>query len=188
MRFGGLKIVRRNVRISLIAIGVLWLVFVIMRIPVFPNPVYFGIQPRRLAGLLGILTYPLIHGGLVHLVANSVALLVLLVISLSYSRELTLDVVVVSWLFSGVFIWLLGRSGFHVGASGIVFGLIGFLTLAGFFRRDWRAIVVSVIILIFYGGAWRSLLWVQGGISWTGHFSGLLAGVLTAWATRKDKR
>ena len=75
----------------------------------------------------------------------------------------------------------------HIGASGLIFGLIGFLLFSGIFRREWTALFVSLAIGFFYGGALLSLLSVVPGISWSGHFFGFLAGVMAAWWTKANK-
>lgn len=86
-------------------------------------------------------------------------------------------------------VWVFGRSNtVHIGASGIIFGLIGFLMFMGIFRREWMALVCSIVIFIFYGGALLSLLFYVPGISWTGHVFGFFTGVLAAWWTKAEKR
>jgi membrane associated rhomboid family serine protease len=74
----------------------------------------------------------------------------------------------------------------HIGASGIIFGLIGFLMCLGVFRRDWKALTISIVITIVYGGALHSLLIYIPGTSWTGHLFGFISGVLVAWWTKRE--
>ena len=114
--------------------------------------------------------------------------LLLLLLSLSYSRELTADAIIVSWALSGAFVWIFGSDSVHCGASGIVYGLIGFLLTAGIVRRDGMAAGMAVAVLCVYSGTLFSLLRFVPGVSWSGHASGFASGVLTAWATRKTRR
>ena len=84
--------------------------------------------------------------------------------------------------------WLSGKSNtIHIGASGIIFGLIGFMMFIGVFRREWIALIVSLAIFFCYGGLLLSLLVHQPGISWEGHFFGFLTGVMAAWWTKAEK-
>jgi membrane associated rhomboid family serine protease len=148
----------------------------------------YGIRPRHIDGLWGIAFSPFLHGDTRHLIANTGALFVLLVVSLSFSRKLTMIAIVSIALVGGGLVWVFGGSNtVHIGASGIIFGLIGFLMFVGIFRREWKALVVSLIVLFFYGGALYSLLVYVPGVSWTGHFFGFLSGVLTAWWTRGER-
>ena len=108
-------------------------------------------------------------------------LFVLLVVSLSFSRKLTIMAILVISLVGGGLVWLFGGSNtVHIGASGIIFGLIGFLTFIGIFRREWKALLFSLAVFFFYGGTLLSLLRYVPGTSWTGHFFGFLSGALAA--------
>jgi membrane associated rhomboid family serine protease len=141
----------------------------------------FGVVPRTLEGLRGILFAPFLHGGFGHLAANTLPLLVLgFLIMLRRKRDL-LTVSVVSTLVGGLGIWLLGASNsVHVGASILVFGYLGYLLARGVFERRFWPIVGSVAVFFFYGGALWGVLPGQAGISWEGHLFGLLGGILAA--------
>ena len=176
--------INRNIRSAFIAIAVLWIVYIIN----FVLPVdlrLYGLIPRHTDGLWGIIAAPFLHVDIHHLMANSGALFILLAVSLSYSRPLTLRALLVIVLAGGGMVWLLGRPGtVHIGASGVIFGLVGFLMCLGIFRREWKALIISIVITILYGGALHSLLIYIPGISWTGHLFGFLSGVLAAWCFR----
>ncbi len=178
--------IRQNIEIALLCVGVLWIVHFLGLI--LPHDLQaYGIMPRTARGLFGLATAPFLHAGLDHLLSNSLALAVLLSISLIYSRKLTLEVVVISALLGGGFVWLFGtENSVHIGASGIIFGLIGFLLAVGLFRSELLALVVSVIITFYYGYTLFSLFLVLPGVSWSAHFFGFASGVLTAWLTRRD--
>lgn len=184
--------IKSGVRQVTCVLGVLWLAYVLSLI--WPRMAGWGIRPRTWGGLVGILMCPLLHADVPHILANSVGLALLLLLALSYSRPLTADAVATTWLLGGSLVWMFGRSSYHgspvvhVGASGIIFGLIGFLLFAGIWRRDWRAVVLSVLVLILYGGALLALLRAVPGISWSSHVFGFASGALTARITRHDRR
>ena len=175
----------QNIRIAFGFIAVLWAVY-ITDLVLLIDLRQFGIIPRNVIGLPGIAAAPFLHVDSQHLVANSGALFVLLIVSLSYDRPMTLKALIIIMLFGGGMVWLTGKGGaLHIGASGIIFGLIGFLMCLGLFRREWKALIVSVLITVFYGGALYSLLLYIPGISWSGHVFGFRAGVLAAWRLRR---
>ncbi len=176
--------ISQNLRIAFAAIAILWVVYFLNLVLVVDLRVY-GLKPRHIDGLWGILAAPFLHVDIHHLTANTGALFILLTVSLSYSRALTLKGLLTIMLLGGGLVWLFGRGGtVHIGASGIIFGLIGFLMCLGVFRRDWKALIISIVITVVYGGALHSLLIYMPGISWTGHLFGFISGVLAAWVTR----
>ena len=173
--------ISQNLRIALAAIAILWLVYFLNLILAIDLRVY-GIMPRQLDGLWGIPAAPFLHVDFQHLSANSVVLFVLLAAALSYDRAQALKAVLTIMLLGGALVWLFGKPGtIHIGASGIIFGLIGYLMFLGLFRRNWKAVLISIGISLLYGGALYSLLTYVPGISWSGHLFGFLSGVAAAW-------
>jgi membrane associated rhomboid family serine protease len=142
---------------------------------------HFGIQPRTEHGLLGIIAAPLLHGGIDHLVANTIGILVFggLVILRSESHFWT--VTLIGAFASGVGTWFFGRPALHIGASGIVFAYFGYLLLTGWFERRLGACLLSIAVFLVWGPMLYSVLPMQSGISWEGHLFGLLGGILCAW-------
>lgn len=177
-----------NCAVSLRVVLFLWAVYILnFLLPVDLRA--YGIRPRYLPGLWGILACPFLHANWAHITANSTALFLLLTLALTYSRRLTYAALLGSGLLGGLAVWLLGESGtVHIGASGVIFGLIGFLIAAGFFRREWRALLYSIVVFLLYGGALTLLMERTPGVSWISHVGGFCAGVLSAWWTRKTKR
>ncbi len=174
----------QNLRLAFAAIAVLWLVFFLDFFLTIDLRTY-GIKPRHLDRLSGILAAPFLHVDIQHLTANSGVLFILVAVSLSYSRAQTLKAVLIIGLLGGGMVWLLGRGGtVHIGASGIIFGLIGYLMCLGFFRRSWKAVMISLAITILYGGVLYSLLIYVPGVSWSGHLFGFISGVVAAWWIR----
>ena len=181
---GVLMKISQNLRLAFAAIAILWLVYFLNLVLVVDLRVY-GLKPRQIDGLWGILAAPFLHVDIQHLSANTGVLFILLAVSLSYSRAQTLKALLTIMLLGGGMVWLLGMGGtIHIGASGIIFGLIGYLMCLGVFRRDWKALIISIVITVVYGGALHSLLIYMPGISWTGHLFGFISGVLAAWVTR----
>ena len=149
-----------------------------------------GLWPREWPGLLGILTAPLVHADARHLLGNSLALLPLGWIACRYSRKLTARAVVSAMLVSGVMAWMLGTPGSpHIGASGIVFGLIGFLILNGLVRGGCWPLVITLVVGFLFGGAIATVLQTRTPdgqlLSWQMHLGGLLGGASAAWHQRK---
>ncbi|HEY9738684.1 MAG TPA: rhomboid family intramembrane serine protease [Trichocoleus sp.] len=141
----------------------------------------FGIRPRQLKGIPGIVLAPLLHGDLKHLAANTGPLAILGTLILLNGLRSFLLVTAVVWLVSGVGVWLVGRNNTnHLGASGLVFGYLGFLLLRGYFVQSPVAIAVAVLVGFLYSGALWGLLPLRQGRSWTGHLFGFLGGVLAA--------
>ncbi len=140
-----------------------------------------AIEPRSLAGLPGIAVAPLLHGGFGHLAANSGPLVILGTVILLQGLEVLGLVTVFCWLFSGLGIWLLGRPGTrHLGASGVVFGYLGFILLRGYFERSPGAIATAMVVGLVYGSALWGLLPLQRGKSWVGHGMGFAGGAIVA--------
>jgi membrane associated rhomboid family serine protease len=145
-----------------------------------------GILPRTEAGLVGVLFAPLLHGSLAHLVSNATPLLVLLLLLFSDSRYRPEPTLVAIWLASGLGTWLIGRGGaVHIGASGLVFGLVSYLIASGLMMRSWRAALVALLVLFLFGGVLYGVVPQPGPVSWEGHLCGAGAGV---WSARRNHR
>jgi membrane associated rhomboid family serine protease len=147
---------------------------------------WYGLHTRELAGLKGIVTAPLLHGGWSHLISNSFPFLSLTGLLIFFYPRLWPRVLLLLWIGTGVLVWTLGRPVTHIGASGVVYALAAFLGFSGFFRRDMRAVVVSLLVLFYYGSMVVGILPGQEGISWESHLLGLVMGVGTAYGVRKE--
>jgi membrane associated rhomboid family serine protease len=145
----------------------------------------FGVRPRELAGLLGILLGPLLHGGYAHLMANSLPLLVLGTGMLYLYPNSALKVLPAVYLGPGVAVWLLAKAGtLHVGASGLVYGLFSYIFVAGLIRRDRRAIAASLLVFFLYGTSVWGVLPIRPGVSWETHLAATVIGCALALALR----
>lgn len=146
----------------------------------------FGIYPREIFGLWGILSAPLIHGDSAHLANNSSPLIIMgATILLSY-RPVAYKVFFWVWLASGLGIWLVARPAFHIGASGLIYGFVCFLFFSGVFRRDVKSLAIAMLVTFIYGGmVWGVLPQQDAGISWEAHLLGALSGAVCAYAFRR---
>ena len=146
----------------------------------------YGVFPRSLEGVLGIVTSPFIHGDWKHVFNNSVPLLVLGTSLRYFYKDISKEVFLWSWLMSGLWLWAIGRSSFHIGASGIVYALASFLFFSGLIRKHTRLMAVSFIVIFLYGSMIWGVFPIKEHISWEGHLSGGLAGVILAWWFRSE--
>jgi membrane associated rhomboid family serine protease len=148
----------------------------------------FGIVPRTITGLTGILTGPLVHGDILHLLSNSVPLLFLGTMLFYIYERIAYLVFFRAYIWTNVLVWLFGRPANHIGASGVVYGLAFFLISFGFFRRDFTSIVISIFTLMTYGGIFYGILPGNPFVSWESHLGGALVGIFSAVNFSKLKR
>jgi len=159
---------------------IIWLVYWFeIRFSVIFNS--WGVYPRTVEGLKGVLFSPFIHGSVKHLFNNSIPLLVLTTALFYFYKKDSWRVLFFGVLLTGLITWSIGRPSYHIGASGIVYMLVAFLFFKGVFSAYYRLIALSLIIVFLYGG----LLWyvfpIEEGISWEGHLAGLITGILFAF-------
>ena len=143
-----------------------------------------GILPRHWQGLWGIVVAPFIHGDLEHLINNSIPMLVLGWALLYFFPRLAGRVALGSWLVSGVLVWLSARSNYHIGASGVVYGLAAFLFTSGLLRGQRTLMGLSLLVVFLYGGLLWGVLPIVPRISWESHFWGAATGVSMAYLYR----
>ncbi len=146
-----------------------------------------GIRPRIADGLLGIPLAPFLHGGFAHLLGNTIPFLVLGWLVLLRETRHFIAVFVATTLLGGLGVWLLGSPGTHIGASGVVFGLLGYLLLVGWFERSIGTILLSAFVGLTYGWALLGVLPLQRGVSWESHLFGFVTGAAIAWLFAKRR-
>ena len=148
----------------------------------------YGVIPRTAIGLRGILLMPFLHGSFAHLAANTLPFIVLGWLILLRETSDFFAVSAITMLVSGLGIWLTGSPhSVHIGASGLIFGYLGFLLLRGYFEHSASSILISLIVGIFYSSLIWGVLPSQPGISWEGHLFGFLGGILAAQILAKRK-
>ena len=145
----------------------------------------YGLYPRTGHGAVGMITYPFIHGSWKHLFNNSVPLLVLGTLLFYFYREIAWKAFLWIWAMSSLWLWIEGRSAYHIGASGLVYGLAAFVFVSGVLRKEKGVAALSLLVAFLYGSIWWGMLPYDPHISYEGHIWGALAGAATAWALRK---
>jgi len=148
----------------------------------------FGIHPRQISGLWGILFAPFLHVSIAHVAANTIPFVALgWLVMLRDIRDFFF-VTFAAMTIGGLGTWVFGATGNHIGASGVIFGYLGYLMLRGFFERSIPAIAFSLLVFFLYGGLLWGVLPLQRGISWEGHLFGYVGGVVAAYILSKHHR
>lgn len=183
------KRVIRSFFIPVIFILVLWLVKAFEVLTNINLGVY-GLRPLHWSGLPGIFTFPLLHANYSHLFANTLPLVILGSLLFYFYQEIAWKVVLLTYFISGLWLWFFADSNsLHIGASGVVYGLASFLFTSGILRRDTRLMAITLLVAFLYGGIIWGLFpqfYPKEKISWEGHLTGLLAGVILAIYFRKE--
>lgn len=148
-----------------------------------------GIFPRTLKGAIGIFTAPLIHGDIVHLISNTLPILFLGILLFYFYHRIAVELFIWIYLVTGFWTWMLARDAYHIGASGVVYGMASFLFFSGILRKNKQLMTISGIVIFLYGGMVYGVLpeGVESNISWESHLTGALAGVVLAFFFRKTK-
>ncbi|MBO0321710.1 rhomboid family intramembrane serine protease [Muricauda sp. CAU 1633] len=140
----------------------------------------YGIYPRRISGLKGVLLSPFIHGSVEHLYNNTIPLAVLTAFLFYFYQKAALRVFVYGILISGLLTWIIARPSYHIGASGVIYVLASFIFFKGVFAKHYRLVALSLVVVFIYG----SMLWyifpVRENISWEGHLAGFITGFVLA--------
>jgi len=140
-----------------------------------------ALVPRKIGGLLGIVTAPFIHANLAHFAANLPPFLVLGALLLQRDESAFLRIAATIALAQGVLLWLFGRKAAHVGMSGVIFGFFGYLLALAWYTQATSDLLAAGVVILFYGGMLAGVAPTRSGTSWDGHLFGLVAGLTTAW-------
>jgi len=141
----------------------------------------WGIYPLTVEGLRGVLFGPFIHGSLKHLFNNSIPLFVLSSALFYFYRNVRWKVILWGTLLTGLITWVIARPAMHIGASGVVYMLVAFIFFKGILSKRFQLIAISLIVVFLYGGMLWYLFPVDSKISWEGHLSGFMVGVVLAF-------
>jgi len=147
---------------------------------------WYGIYPRTMHGLIGVVAGPLLHADFDHLFSNTIPLLILGSVIFYFYRTIAFQVFFWVYLMTGIWVWAAARDSYHIGASGILYGFVAFLFFSGIFRKDTRLLALSLFVVFLYGGTVWGILPLRNGISWESHLLGALAGLITAYNFRKE--
>lgn len=174
---------RKAIGFTFAFIAVLWIIKLIEN-SLSTDFGYFGIRPRTLEGTIGIITAPLVHGDLTHLLSNTFPFILLCFGIFYFYDQIALEVFVWIYLATGFWVWVAGRDAYHIGASGLIYGLVGFLFFSGVFRKNSRSVAVSLAVLFLYGGMVAGIFPGDPKISYESHLLGSVAGVFCAFFFR----
>ena len=148
-----------------------------------------GVLPRTLKGAIGIITGPLIHGDIFHLISNTLPIILLGILLFYFYHRIAIEIFIWIYLVSGIWTWVVARSAYHIGASGIVYGMASFLFFSGILRKSKQLMTVSGIIILLYGGIIYGVFpeMVELDVSWESHLMGALVGVILSILFRATK-
>lgn len=176
---------------ALVIVSFVWLVFLLNYSGLLGDRFsQWGIRPGDINGLKGIIFSPFIHTTFSHLLSNTLPLIILIWFLFYFYSNIATFVFITLWLLSGIITWLIGRGATHVGASGLVFAILFFLFFSGLLRKYIPLVAVSLIVAFIYGSTVWSIFpvteLVDPSISWEGHLSGAISGLLLAIIFRKQ--
>ena len=180
--------VRKELRGVLVFVGIVWCVFVVgLVLPLSINSC--GVTPRSIIGLVGVPLMPFLHADLNHLLSNTVPLTILLLL-LAGSKANSWTIVAFIVFMSGAMLWLFGRPATHVGASGLIFGLIAFLIVSGVMEKRPIPLAISLLVGALYGGTLVFGVLPQWGndVSWDGHLCGAISGAAIAYVLNANPK
>lgn len=173
-----IEISKQNMPLVLKWVGFLWL-FNILNWTILKGWLNrFGIIPRTGRGLFGILFSPLLHGNFNHMLFNTVPLFFLALFILSMGEQLFYFVTAFIWLVAGLAVWIVGRRGNHIGASGLISGYFGYILANAYQQPTFTALFCAAVAFYYFGGILLSLLPGKAEMSWEGHLTGFLSGIL----------
>ena len=148
---------------------------------------HLGIYPLTVQGLWGILFSPLIHAGFGHLINNSLPVFFLGTFLFYFYSEIAVKISLLIWFITGAAVWFSGREAWHIGASGIIYGLASFLFFSGIIRKHFRLAGLSLLVVFLYGSmVWGIFPDVYKEVSWESHMTGFISGIILAIAYRKQ--
>jgi membrane associated rhomboid family serine protease len=174
---------------AILLVAVLWAVFIIDLVLPGITFNHFGILPRKIEGLTGIFASPFLHGGLSHIISNSIPLIILsALVRISIGSKQMLVVMFIGVVGSGIGTWLFSSGDLVIGASGLVFSLIGFLLADAYFSPSLRSWTVAILSFVLYGGTLLSLFDFLPFVSWAAHFWGLVSGIAIASLLRSPRQ
>lgn len=170
------KRIRVSILIPLYFVSILWLVY-FTEFATGLDFSWLGILPRTFEGLEGIVFTPLLHGSFGHLMSNTIPLLLLGGGLIYFYRNIAYKVFLWIWFIDGTGVWLLGRESFHIGASGLVYGIAAFLIFSGILRRNRQLLALSMTVVFLYGSLIWGMLPYIPDVSWEAHLFGFLSGI-----------
>ncbi len=148
----------------------------------------WGVYPLKAKGLWGILFSPLIHGSFDHLLSNTLPLLILGTMLFYFYSKPALKVFLLLYFITGIWVWFGARPAIHIGASGIVYGLVSFIFVSGVLVKSIPLLAISLLVVFLYGGIIWGMFPIDWKISWESHLSGFILGIILAIFYKKENR
>jgi membrane associated rhomboid family serine protease len=145
-----------------------------------------GIYPHKMMGLAGILTAPLIHKDFNHLSSNTISFYTLAVGLFYFYHKIAYKIFFLLYILSGIWVWFGAREAYHIGVSGVIYGISSFLFFSGIFKNDVRLLAISLLVVFLYGSMIWGVLPFDAQISWESHLAGMVAGLLLAFYFRNQ--
>ena len=174
-----------SIRVAAYFVGILWVIHFLQYIT-GSDFGFLGTYPRQFWGLRGILTSPLIHADMQHLISNSVPIFLLTSTIFFFYQKVATRAYLMIYILTGLMVWIFARNVFHIGASGVVYGLVSFIFWNGIFRRSLQSIVLALVVTVLYSGYFAGILPNQEGISWESHLLGGLVGIFVAYYFKEE--
>ena len=172
--------------IPLLFVVLMWFVYFV-EITFGYNFTKWGIYPRTLSGLRGVIFSPFIHSTIKHLFNNTLPILILSSALFYFYRNIGWKVLLFGWILSGFFTWIIGRYSFHIGASGLIYVLVSFILFKGLFTGNFRLIALSLVVVFIYGSMfWYVLPIAEERISWEGHLAGFISGIFLSFVFKNN--
>lgn len=170
----------QSLRFSFTLVALIWVIH-LLQVLLGIELGMLGVYPREVFGLRGVVFSPLLHADWAHLMSNTPPLFVLTTMIFFFYRRIALPSFFMIYVLSGLAVWGFGRSVFHIGASGVVYGLVAFVFWSGIFRRSLKSIALALIVVFYYGSMIIGIFPGQEGISWESHLLGAVIGAFVAY-------
>lgn len=178
-----IKIERTRFKISLeIAFLFTLLIWLVKLVEIIEGASLYrlGLLPRSISGLTGIFMAPLIHSDFNHLINNTITIFILLAGLVYFYRDLWYRILLLSWLVSGIMVWIAARSSYHIGCSGLIYAIASFIFFSGVIRKNINLMAISLLVVFLYGGLVWGVLPIFPQISWEYHLFGGITGAILA--------
>jgi len=178
------------IKYPLLFLIIIWVVFIVDVI--FKLDLYtYGVNPRTISGLKGIVCSPFIHGDIGHIANNSLPIFILSSMIFYFYKPIAWSSIIWIYFISGIWLWIGGRNNeiipnYHIGASTLIYGFAFFLFFSGIFRKHTQLMLVSAFVVFMYGSITHGIFPFDTKVSWEGHLFGALSGILVAYSYRKE--
>ena len=185
MKYKSLKKLRTILFIPFLFLTLMWSIKTVEYIFNY-SFISFGIYPQKISGLKGIIFSPFIHQDFTHLINNSYPIIILGGLLFLFYKKIATEILLWLYFTSGFWLWIIGRNSFHIGASGIIYAIASFLFFSGLIKKNSRLSAVSMLIVFLYGSMVWGIFPLKEALSWEGHLSGFLSGLLISFFYKNE--